>query len=87
MRLQVGVHGPVPLHTLNCTAETHRCAVKTHQLTHAVPLALLLAPFRPSLFFTRAASKLQNCTRDSGFGGQVFRGRNFRAALRRASIN
>jgi len=26
MRLQVGVHGPVPLHTLNCTAETHRCS-------------------------------------------------------------
>jgi hypothetical protein len=53
-------------HYIHLTAPPrHIAAVKTHQLTHAVPLALLLAPFRPSLFFTRAASNFSKL-HDSG---------------------
>lgn len=83
MRLQVGVHGPVPLHTLNCTAETHRCSQNSSADSRCAARSFIGA-VSPLIIFHAA---LQNFKIAIRLGCTTSKRRNFRAALRRASIN
>jgi hypothetical protein len=68
MRLQVGVHGPVPLHTLNCTAETHRCSQNSSADSRCAARSFIGA-VSPLIIFHARRFKLFKIAR---FGGPKF---------------